>query len=165
MYQLEEVKGPTPVGTKTDSERKGTTLFFFRNDSVCCPLTAMTAYLTGRSSRREDSPLFVDANNKRITQKWVIERLRTVLDKVGLRGADYCGISLRRRGAQTLLRMRANDTIIMGMGRWTSSCFNRYLHVVDDDVRRWQLSIASVAKLPSLPIESSARPQKRKRKN
>ena len=31
------------VGTKTDIERKGTTLFFFRNDSICCPLTAMTA--------------------------------------------------------------------------------------------------------------------------
>ena len=153
------------VGTKTDSERKGTTLFFFRNDSVCCPLTAMSAYLTGRSSSREDSPLFVDANNKRITQKWVIDRLRTVLDKVGLRGADYCGISLRRGGAQTLLRMRANDTIIMGMGRWTSSCFNRYLQVVDDDVKRWQLSMASVAKPPSLPIKSSTRPQKRKRKN
>ena len=71
------------VGTKTDSERKGTTLFFFRNESSCCPLTAMSAYLTGRPSCREDSPLFVDVNNNRITQKWVIANLTAALDRVG----------------------------------------------------------------------------------
>lgn len=107
------------VGTKTDRERKGTTLFFFLNNSLCCPVTAMTAYLAGRQSRNRDSPLFVDAHNHSISQAWVISHLRKFLDDIGLEGKTFSGISLRRGGAQSLVRRGAND--IMGMGRWTSS--------------------------------------------
>jgi hypothetical protein len=79
-------------------------------------------------------------------QKWVVDRLRAALDKAGLGGADYCGISLRRGGAQTLLRMKANDKVIMGMGRWTSSCYTRYLTVAEGDVRKWQEAMATTSK-------------------
>lgn len=121
------------VGTKTDSERKGVTLFFFRNNSPCCPLAAMQGYLAGRPKSSAEAPLFVNSEGKRLTQAWVVAGLRKLLTEAGLKGADYSGISFRRGGAQTLLRMKANDTIIMGMGRWTSSCFNRYLRVESDD--------------------------------
>ena len=73
----------------------------------------------------------------------MIARLREALDKAGLKGSDYCGISLRRGGAQTLLRMKANDRIIMGLGRWSSSCFNRYLAVTEVEVQKWQKAMAT----------------------
>ena len=38
------------VGTKTDHEDKGVTMHFFRNGGDCCPVTAMNAYLTGRTA-------------------------------------------------------------------------------------------------------------------
>ena len=44
------------VGTKTDRKMKGIKLIFFKNDSSCCPVTAMAAYLSARPT----SPLFVD---------------------------------------------------------------------------------------------------------
>ena len=152
------------VGTKTDHKREGVTLFFFRNDSLTCPITAMNAFLTGRSKSRREAPLFIDARGVRITQKWVVERLRTALSKAGLRGEDYCGISLRRGGAQTLLRMKANDKIIMGMGRWTSSCYTRYLKVEEDDIRRWQTAMATAKLSPSSRKRKSTSETKKKEK-
>jgi hypothetical protein len=124
------------VGTKTDVARKGMRLLFFRNNSVCCPYTAMNAYLSARPLTRSDAPLFVNSVGKSFTQRWVVSRLRALISKIGLEGADFSGISLRRGGAHTLLRQQANDTVIMTMGRWTSSCFNRYLSCSDGDIER-----------------------------
>lgn len=134
------------VGTKTDRERKGVELLFFRNDSPCCPVTAMSTYLSARPSSSRDTPLFINNKKERITQNWVVPRLRALLDKAGFQGKDFSGISLRRGGAQTLLRLRANDTMIMGMGRWTSSCFNRYLKVEETEIMKWQQSMAATAR-------------------
>lgn len=130
------------VGSKTDRMRKGMNLVFFKNKSKCCPFIALSAYLAGRPSGHRGSPLFVDRNNKRITQAGVVKRMREILYRMGLEGKHYSGISLRRGGAQLLLKQRANDTIIMGMGRWRSSCFNRYIKCRDDEIEMWQLNMA-----------------------
>ena len=73
-----------------------------------------------------------------MTQAGVITRVRELLDKLGLEGKEFSRISLRRGGAQTLLRLGAADKVIMGMGRWASSCFKKYLSVEEEDVQRWQ---------------------------
>ena len=131
------------VGTKTDREMKGVRILFFRNKSACCPVSALVAYLTARPPSSEKAPLFVDKKGKRLSQSWVVSRMRALLDKIGFAGQDFSGISLRRGGAQTLVRLRAND-IVMCMGRWTSSCFNRYL-TTEESVKRWQQQMAKCA--------------------
>lgn len=128
-------------GTKTDREMKGVQILFFRNDSACCPVTALLAYLATHQGRNH-SPLFVDNQGRKISQSWVVVRMRTLLNKIGLRGEDFSGISLRRGGAQTLVRLKANDKIVMCMGRWTSSCFNRYLTTEERDIESWQRQMA-----------------------
>ncbi len=132
------------VGTKTDVERKGVELLFFRNRSSCCPVTAMNAYLTGRPATARSAPLFVDSFGRSIGQAWVVSRLRQRLQTAGFRGNLYSGISLRKGGAQELLILQANDKIIMGMGRWMSSCFNRYLRMEEVVVQQWQERMASI---------------------
>ena len=129
------------IGTKTDKERKGVELPFFRNGTDCCPIAAMNAYLTG-AGLKSKSPLFVDQEGKRMTQATVVSRMRQLLDKAGLRGTDFSGISLRRGGAQTLLRLGASDKIIMAMGRWRSVCFRRYLRVAEVEMMEWQMKMA-----------------------
>lgn len=131
------------VGTKTDVERKGTDLLFFRNDSKCCPFTAMRAYLAARPAGTATSPLFVDSTGSKISQTWVVKRLRSKLTEIGMEAKHFCGISMRKGGAQTLLRLHANDTIVMGMGRWTSLCFNRYLRFEESDIQSWQAKMVS----------------------
>lgn len=56
------------IGTKTDHERKGIELTFFRNKSKCCPFTAMSAFLTGRPMTAGSAPLFVDSFDRKVTQ-------------------------------------------------------------------------------------------------
>jgi hypothetical protein len=126
------------VGTKTDKERKGVQMHFFKNKTECCPVEAMNAYLTGRAGSSPTAPLFVDEKGQSMTQGGVVARVRVLLRQIGLDGEEFSGISLRRGGAQTLLRLGASDKIIMGMGRWKSSCFKRYLAVEEDDILQWQ---------------------------
>jgi len=130
------------VGTKTDRKKEGTTLHFFRNNTDCCPVTAMRAYLTGLKRSNAKSPLFADSKGNRLPQTWVVQRMRKFLTRIGLKGAEYSGISLRRGGAQMLLRLHASDKIIMGMGRWKSACFRRYLKVEEEDIKMWQRRMA-----------------------
>ena len=119
-------------------------MHFFRNKTECCPVEAMNAYLTGRKKGSPSTPLFVDDKGTRMTQAGVVSRVRELLDQIGLEGREFSGISLRRGGAQTLLRLGASDKVIMGMGRWRSSCFKRYLGVEEEDVMEWQGRMANV---------------------
>jgi len=73
-------------GTKTDLDNKGVTLYFFKNNSTCCPFTAMNVYLTGLLVKDPKSTLFTDRDGKRLTQAWVIKRLRQLLQIIGLDG-------------------------------------------------------------------------------
>jgi len=134
------------VGTKTDAEKKGVKMHFFRNKTECCPVEAMNAYLTGRAGSSPTDPLFVDDKGRRMTQAGVVARIRELLEKIGLDGREFSGISLRRGGAQTLLCLGANDKVIMGMGRWKSSCFKRYLVVEESEVEKWQSQMATTVK-------------------
>jgi len=118
---------------------------FFKNGTGCCPVTAMSAYLTGTPTLKTDSPLFVDSKGARLTQAWVVERMRHVLDKAGLEGKDFSGISLRRGGARTILGLGASDKIIVQMGRWRSITYRRYLKVDDLEVEQWQRKMAPEA--------------------
>ena len=105
------------VGTKTDRERKGVQMHFFRNKTECCPVNAMNAYLTGITNSSPSTPLFIDDKGRRMTQAGVVARVRELLTQIGLEGQEFSGISLRRGGAQTLLRLGATEKVIMGMGR------------------------------------------------
>jgi len=129
--------------TKTDRENKGVTLNFFRTGQKCCPVAALSAYLTGRRGGGMDSPLFTDSKGKTIRQEWVIARMRGALDRAGLEGKDFSGISLRRGGAQTLLGKGASDKVIMSLGRWRTTEYRKYLAVDSSDVSQWQAAMAS----------------------
>ena len=74
------------VGTKTDSERKGISLLFFKTNSPCCPLVAMQGYLAGRPRSSAEAPLFVNSEGNRLTQAWVVSRLRELLTEAGYKG-------------------------------------------------------------------------------
>ncbi len=132
------------VGTKTDRDRRGVQLHFFRNNSVCCPVAAVNAYLTGLTTGATAQALFVFVDDKgvKMTQARVIERVRVLLDQAGLEGKDFSGILLRRGGAQVLLRLGADEKVIMAMGRWKSACFRRYLTIEESDLAQWQKKMA-----------------------
>ena len=101
------------------------------------------AYLSARPTSSSTAPLFFDGFGKKLSQAWFLSRLRPLLERIGLHGKDFGGISLRKGGARTLLKLHANDKIIMGMGRWKSACFNRYLNIDEDDIEGWQSKMAS----------------------
>src|SRR3954468_11630064 len=117
-------------------------MHFFRNETERCPVTAMNAYLTGKAAPSSTDPLFRDDKGRRLTQGGVVERLRELLRRADQKGAEFSGISLRRGGAQTLLRLGATDKVLVAMGRWKSDCFRRYLTIEDQDRRQWQRQMA-----------------------
>ena len=47
-------------------------------------------------------------NGSRMTQKWVVGRMREVLTQAGLKGNDFSGISLRRGGSTDFIESRSD---------------------------------------------------------
>jgi len=99
-------------------------------------------YLTGLTAGATSQALFVDDKGERMTQTKVIDRVRALLNQIGLESKDFSGISLRRGGAQVLLRLGADEKVIMAMGRWKSACFRRYLTIEESDLAQWQKKMA-----------------------
>ena len=66
--------------SKTDPFRRGTTVLYFQNDTLC-PVSCMKSYLemVMRESFDSNGPLFVDCNNKPFSRENFISYLRDIL--------------------------------------------------------------------------------------
>ena len=80
-------------------------------------------------------PLFVLSNGKPLTRGVVVSTLRQAADLAGL-GDGWDGISFRKGGALSLALAGVEDRVIKGLGRWTSTCFKRYIRLTDAEVSR-----------------------------
>ena len=117
--------------SKTDPFRRGTRVFYFKNDSLLCPVLCMKSYL--ETVRREPldstAPLFVDSNNKPFSRDNFISYLRDILRRLGYNENSYSGHSLRIGSATQACSVGIEDNLIKTLGRWNSSCYTRFIKV------------------------------------
>jgi hypothetical protein len=96
--------------SKTDPFRQGSTIHYFANNSITCPVRALRSLL---SVHIPEQPLFAMGGpavtfGYPLTRTSYINWLHTTLDiinnehKLGINHADYSGHSLRRGGATSL---------------------------------------------------------------
>ena len=74
-----------------------------------------------------EGPLFTLGDGRFVTRKYVVSFML-----VSLRGA--CGLnthSFRIGGASAAASAGVPDSVIKIMGRWSSDCYRRYLHVTN----------------------------------
>ena len=114
--------------SKTDPFGHGHTLTLFVTGQKTCPVRAMHTYFKVRGFCPE-APLFVLADNRPLTRTSFVTMLRVVLGKLGLDSTLYAGHSFRIGAATTAAAAGLPDWLIQALGRWSSACYLRYIHV------------------------------------
>ena len=129
----------TLLSSKTDPFRKGVQISYFKKSKLC-PVTCMLSYI--RNHRRlplnSTAPLFLDSLNQPFSRQQFIYYLREILGRLGYKENDYCGHSIHIGAASTAAAVGIEDHLIKVLGRWNSSCYERYIRVSKDAIKEAQ---------------------------
>ncbi len=131
--------------SKTDPFRRGITLHYYRTDNSVCPYLVMVKFLQVRKNMGAlpMDPLFVDPSNQVLTRSLFIHTLRSSLQSLHVDQTLYNGHSFRIGAATTAAAVRMEDHLIKTLGRWSSDCYTRYIHVSGHLLRQAQTSLCS----------------------
>jgi hypothetical protein len=103
---------------------------------LLCPVKAMLTHL-GASPLLRESPVFnyvMDGSEVALTQEAYVIMLRKALELSGENPLEYSAHSLRRGGASYAFQVGLSHIQIKERGDWSSSCFEKYIHVGVDSL-------------------------------
>ena len=132
--------------SKTDPFRQGFRAPYFASGHSVCPFTAVITLWrnrTPRSQRTPDAPIFVLEDGKQPTRAWVVQRLRSVAEQLGLPRDSLSGHSFRKGGATSLAAAGVPDSVIKTMGRWQSTAYQLYVSLPMSAFRDAMLRMAN----------------------
>ena len=112
--------------SKTDRDRKGSSVIISESNSAFCPLSSMTQYMKSRPRASNQEPLFATEEGNPMSRAWFASRLRLLCQTCGLPPERYTPHSFRI-GAATTAATVAPVATLKAMGRWSSSAYQRYL--------------------------------------
>ena len=127
--------------SKTDPFRKGVDIHLFRLNSDICPMSSLKKYVNCISSPSRGSPFFVLPSGEPLTRQFFISSMRSVLSSLGFSPDSYNGHSFRI-GAATSAASRVEDHMIKTLGRWTSSCYTRYIRTPLQNIQCAQIAMS-----------------------
>lgn len=119
--------------SKTDRDRKGSSIVVSETNSTFCPLLSMTRYLQGRPHARQNEPLFMTDKGKAMSRSWFTARLRLLCKRCGLPSQLYTSHSFRI-GAATSAATLVPASTLKAMGRWSSAAYERYVRPGVDEI-------------------------------
>ena len=111
--------------SKCDQFGNGVKVILGKTDNDLCPVQALSACIAQRSNK--PGPFFVDSQNKAITKQWFTKQLRLILEAMGLPQELFAGHSLRIGAATTAALKGLEGSMILKLGRWSSSAFWVYV--------------------------------------
>ncbi len=118
--------------SKCDQFGRGANVVLGTTGSSICPVRAIVAYIPQRDTC--PGPFFLRNDSSPVTKQWFVERLRSVLEAVGLPQSSYAGHSFRIGAATTAALAGLEDSLIQKMGRWNSSAFLVYIKTPPDQL-------------------------------
>ena len=111
--------------SKTDQGRRGVRVVIGRTDDDICPIAPLLSYLVTRGNK--PGALFLWADGSPLSKCKFVEEVRSALSKAGLPAGDYAGHSFQIGAATTAATVGIQDSAIQILGRWKSSCYQRYI--------------------------------------
>ena len=112
--------------SKADPFRNGNEINPAASNSSICPLRALRNHL--RSCTRPDSPLFTFTDNTFLTRHSLSNILKSLLRPTCPDIDRYSSHSFRIGAATTASAADVPAWLIKVLGRWSSNCFERYIH-------------------------------------
>lgn len=118
--------------SKTDPYRMGCTLRYFKTNATLCPVQTMLDYLQLRQSQPRTphltDPLFTLPDHTPLSRHTLVSMLRSLLLRLGYDPNLFAGHSFRKGAATSAAEAHLPDHLIKVMGRWSSDCYQRYIH-------------------------------------
>ncbi|XP_048257523.1 uncharacterized protein LOC124136362, partial [Haliotis rufescens] len=132
------------AASKTDPFRKGVTITYTATGNCVCPVASMQAYLVQRHryAVHKADPLFVTVDGKVLFRTYFIVQLKKLLRLCGYDDNAYQGHSFRIGAATSAASAKVPDHLIQVLGRWSSSCYTRYIRTPQDVLWRAQKDMA-----------------------
>lgn len=134
----------TIKSSKTDPFRKTFKIRFGRIGGSMCPVAAFSQYLVYRGTHC--GPWFVLSTGEFVTRKLVCAFLKiSVTDSLDLNTHSF-----RIGGASAAASCGIPDSAIKILGRWSSDCYRRYIHLPDRVLKNWCSNMANLKDVPKL---------------
>ncbi|XP_021367462.1 uncharacterized protein LOC110459501 [Mizuhopecten yessoensis] len=134
--------------SKCDPFRKGISIVLYSTCKSVCPYTTLKRYLSlrtttaGRRCTIHDlDPFFVTDSGSPLSRTTFISYLRTVISRLGLDDRVYSGHSFRIGAATSAANSQIEDHLIKTLGRWSSDCYQRYIHTSRSTIKSAQRSL------------------------
>ena len=121
--------------SKTDPFRQGCCVRIGATGNALCPVSALWHFR--HWCHHQAGPLFTFADGSFLTRHRIAALFTECLPSINLSTH-----SLRIGGASALASAGHSDSSIMLLGRWTSSCFQRYLRISDSTIRKASCDMA-----------------------
>jgi hypothetical protein len=118
-------------------------------NGALCPVRALLTHF-GVSPLRSSRPIFnyvIDGVEVALDQEAYVAQFRSFIVKLGLNARDYSAHSLRRGGASYAFKVGLSHLQIKERGDWSSSCFEKYIHIGGDSLLHAASTLAGGVKL------------------
>jgi hypothetical protein len=122
--------------SKTDTFRKGCPVRLFRMDSPICAYTALARAWRMHSNRSSIASIFQDEHGHALSFRSFQSTVSAWLREIGFTQTHWQGFSMRRGGATSLALAGVPAHVIRAMGRWSSLCYQRYIHMPSGALRQ-----------------------------
>ena len=73
-------------------------------------------------------PLLALPDGQPLTRNAFLDMLKVVLNRLGMDASNYAGHSFRIGAATSAAAAHVPDHVIKTLGRWSSDCYQRYIH-------------------------------------
>ena len=111
--------------SKNNVFREGHQLVIACSPSPLCAVSAMYSYLLAASPQ---GPLFSFQSSRYLTRSAVVHLLRDAAHYAGLPYKSLKGLSFRIGAASTAAAAGLPNWLIKVLGRWSSGCYQLYIH-------------------------------------
>jgi len=133
--------------SKTDPFRRGVSISLHRiqQEPICCPVKAILQYLAIRklTVSQPHEPLFLTPDGHAVDRRFFIHNLKQLLHRAGYEQSMYNGHSFRIGAATSAASAQIPEHMIKTLGRWSSSCYNRYIRTQPQSIKLAQVAMAS----------------------
>lgn len=135
--------------SKTDVHNVGTSVTLHSTLNQVCPVAAVKKYVdTRRVFHRtqcdDKTAFYLDREGNPLSRSCFLNKLITTLRHIGISNVhEYSGHSFRRGACTTASTRKIDQYVIKKLGRWSSSCFERYIDMRDTTIRDAQRALAN----------------------
>jgi len=129
--------------SKTDPFRQGVHINIYSNNKLC-PLSSMQQFYAMKLSQgaHAHSPLFCN-NHSVVTRQQFISHIRHILSILALNETNYNGHTFRIGAATSAVAGGIEVHMIQTLGRWSSSCYTRYIRTSEEVLSNAQQKMCS----------------------